>query len=92
MLRFGKTKVANEKSYGTKKNTWNVNVDSVLVTKSVETKTDSMYLIWYLQKVKTPPVLIFLKMSGCVKTFKVKHGDKDKKINWCLSIHMMTNY
>ena len=28
-----------------KKNTWNVNVDSVLVTKSVETKTDSMYLI-----------------------------------------------
>ena len=45
MLRFGKTKVANEKSYGTKKNAWNVNVDSVLVTKSVETKTDSMYLI-----------------------------------------------
>ena len=37
-----------------------------------------MYLIGYLDKVVRPFVLILPKMSGYVKTFKVKDGDEDK--------------
>ena len=33
-----------------------------------------------------PLVLILPKMSGYFKTFKVKDTDKDKTINWCLSV------
>ena len=35
-------------------------------------------MIGYLDKVMRPLVLIMLKMSGYVETFKVKDGDKDK--------------
>ena len=35
-------------------------------------------MIGYLDKVMRPLVLIMPKMSGYVKTFKVKDGDKDK--------------
>ena len=35
-------------------------------------------MIWYLNKVIRPLVLILPKMSGYVMTFKVKDGDKDK--------------
>ena len=34
----------------------------------------------YLDKVIRPLVLILSKMSGYVKTFKVKDGDKNKAI------------
>ena len=76
MLRFEKTKIAKEKFYAAKKaiNIWDVNVTSKLV----KTKTNSKYLIGYLGKVIRPLVLILFKMSGYVKTFKVKDGDKDK--------------
>ena len=37
-----------------------------------------MYLIRYLDKVIRPLVLIMPKMSGYVKAFEVKDGDKDK--------------
>ena len=35
-------------------------------------------MIGYLDKVIRPLFLILPKMSGYVKTFKVKHGDKNK--------------
>ena len=35
-------------------------------------------MIEYLDEAMTPLVLIMPKMSGCVKTNKVKDGDKDK--------------
>ena len=35
-------------------------------------------MIWYLDKVTRQLALIVPKMSGCVKIFKVKDGDKDK--------------
>ena len=35
-------------------------------------------MIGYLDKAIRPLVLIMPKMSGYVKTFKVKEGDKDK--------------
>ena len=35
-------------------------------------------MIGYSDEVRQPLVLILPKMSGYVKTFKVKNGDKDK--------------
>ena len=69
------------KFYGAKKpiNIWDVNVDNTVISKLVETKTNSKYLIGYLDKVIRPLVLVLPKMSGYVKTFKVKDGDNDKK-------------
>ena len=42
MSRFGKTKVANEEFYGAKKliKVWNVNVDNIVVLKSINAKTN----------------------------------------------------
>ena len=37
---------------------WNVNVDNTVISKLVETKTDSKYLIRYLDKDIRPLVLI----------------------------------
>ena len=53
MLRFSKTKVAKETFYGAEKpiNSWDVNVDNIVISKLVETKTNSKYLIRYLYKV-----------------------------------------
>ena len=36
-------------------------------------------MIEHLDKAIRPLVLLMSKMSGCVKTFKVKNEDKDKK-------------
>ena len=49
-----------------------VNIDNIVISKLVETKTNSQYLIGYLDKVIRPLVLIMPKMSGYVQTFKVK--------------------
>ena len=80
MLRFGKTKIAKEKFYAAKKpiKIWDVNVENIVISKLVKTKTNSKYCIGYLDKTMRPLVLIMPKMSGYVKTFKVKEGDKDK--------------
>ena len=55
-----------------------VNADSKANSKLVETKTNSNYLIGYLDKVIIALVLILSKMSGYIKTFKVKDVDKNK--------------
>ena len=80
MLRFGKANVAKEKNYGTNKpiNIWDVNVDNIVISKIVETKANSKYFIGFLDKVIRLVVLILPKMSGYVKTFNVKDGDKYK--------------
>ena len=44
-------------------------------------------MIGYLDKAIRPIVLIMLKMSGYVKTFKVKNGDNDEN-NKLLSVHV----
>ena len=51
---------------------WNVNIDNVVISKLVKAETDSKDLIGYLDKAMRPLVLIMPKMSGYVKTFKVK--------------------
>ena len=58
-----------------------VNVDNIVISKLTEIKTNSKYLIRYSDKAMRPLVLIMPKMSGYVKTFKVKGGDKDKNNN-----------
>ena len=80
-MRFGETKVAKENFYSAKKpiKIWDVNVDNIVISKLIKTKTNSKYLIGIkFDKAIRPLVLIMPKMSGYVKTFKVKDGDKDK--------------
>ena len=81
MVRFGEKEIAKEKFYAAKKpiKIWDVNVDNIVISKLVKTKTNSKYLIGIkFDKAIRPLVLIMPKMSGYVKTFKVKDGDKDK--------------
>ena len=49
MLRFGGTRVAKEKFHGAKEITkvWDVNVDNIIISKLVETKTKWKYLLEY---------------------------------------------
>ena len=82
MLRFGETKIAKEKKVHAVKKTINicdVNVDNIVISKLVKSKINFNYLIGYLDKVLRALVLIMPKLSGYVKTFKVKDEDKDKK-------------
>ena len=90
MLKFGEKKVTKETFYAAKKpiKIWDVNVDNIVVSKLIETKTNSKYLIGIkFDKAIRPLVLIMPKMSGYVKTFKVKDGDKDKN-NKLMSFHI----
>ena len=52
-----------------------VSVDNIAISKLVKTKTNSKYLIGYLDKTIRPLNLIMRKMSEYVKTFKVKEGN-----------------
>ena len=72
--------VAKEMFYAAKKPTkiWDVNVDNIAISKLVKTKANSNHCNGYLDKAIRPLVLVMPKMSGYVKTFKVKEGDKDK--------------
>ena len=63
-----------------------VNVYNIVISKLVETKNNSKYLIGYLDEVIRPLVFILPKMSGYVKTFKDKGRDKNKNNNWYLRI------
>ena len=84
MLRFGETKVTKEKFYAAKKTKriWGVNVHNIVISKLVKAKSNSKYLIGYLDKAIRPLVLIMLKIIGYFKAFKVE----DKNVNSCLSI------
>ena len=56
-----------------------VNVDNIVISKLIETNTNSKcFIVIKFDKVIKPLVLIMPKMSGYVKTFKVKDGDKHK--------------
>ena len=65
-----------EKFYAAKKpiTIWDVNVDNMVMSKLIETKTNSKHFIGYLDEVIRPLVLMIPKMSGYVKTFKVKEN------------------
>ena len=74
MLRFDWT-IEQKKNFMVQKNPniWDVNVNNIVISKLIETKTNSKYLIGYLDKVIKPLVLILLKISGHVKNrLKIK--------------------
>ena len=75
MLRFGATKVTKEKFYAAKTpmKIWDVNTDNKVISKLVQTKTYSKYLVGYLDKDIRPLVLVMPKTSGYVKTVKVEN-------------------
>ena len=55
---------------------WDANVDNIVISILIETKTNSTYLNGIkFDKAIRPLVLIMSKMSGYVKKFKVKEGD-----------------
>ena len=59
-----------------------VNVDNLVISKLVKTKTNSKYLIGHLDKAIRPLLLIMPQMSEYVKAFKDKDRDKNvKRIN-----------
>ena len=73
-------KSSNIMFYGTKKPTKNrdVDVNNMVTPKLIEKKTNSKNFIGSLGTCIRPLVLILPKISGYVKKFKVKEGDKDK--------------
>ena len=85
MVRFGEKEIAKEKFYAAKKpiKIWDVNVDNIVISKLVKTKTNSKYLIGIkFDKAIRPLVLIMPKMSGYVKIFKFKEED-NKLMSFC---------
>ena len=56
---------------------WKVNVDNIVISKLVKTKTYSKYLIGHLNKTIRPSVLQMPKVSGYVKHSK----SKDERMN-----------
>ena len=91
-MKFGKSQIAKETFYAAKNpiKIWDVNVDNIVISKLIKTKTNSEYLIGYLDKDKRPLVLIMPKMGGYVKTLKAEVKTKklmsfcidDKKLLW----------
>ena len=77
MVRFGEKEIPKEKFYAAKRpiEICDVNVDNTVILKLVKTKTNSWYLIEYLDKDIRPSILIKPKISGYFKTFKVKEGN-----------------
>ena len=86
MVRFGEKEIAKEKFYAAKKTikTWDVNDENIVISKLIETKINFKYLTGInFDKTIRPLVLTIPKMSGYVKTFKVKEGD-----NKLMSFHI----
>ena len=75
MFRFGETKVTKKIFYAAKKpmKIWDVYVNNIVISKLIETKDNSKYLIAYLDKTIRPLILIMPKISGYVKIFKDKN-------------------
>ena len=86
-MRFGETKKVKEKFYCAKipRNIWDVNVDNIVISKLVKTKTNSKYLNGYLDKVIRTLVFILSKIVDMLRHLKIKPEIKIKTINYCLS-------
>ena len=83
MLRFGETKLTKEKLYTANKptNMWDVNVDDIVISKLIEKKANSKYLVGYLDKAIRPIVLIRPKSVDMLRHLKLKIEIKIKTIN-----------
>ena len=85
MLRFGETKISKEKFYSAKKKKtikiWDVNIDNIVISTLIKTKTSSTYLIGYLDKVIRSVVLVMPKKVDMLGHLKLKMEIKIKTIN-----------
>ena len=74
MVKFGNAEIAKKHFMLQKRpiKIWDANVDNIVISKLVKTKTNSKYLIGYSDKVIRALILIMPKMSGYVKTFQVE--------------------
>ena len=65
--------IAKEKFYAAIKGIkiWDASVDNIVISKLIETKTNSKYFVGYWDKVIRPLVLIMPKMSEYVEIIKV---------------------
>ena len=77
MVKFGEIEKAKDRFYAAKRpiKTWDVNVDNIVISKLVKTKTNSKYLIGYLHETIRALILKMPKMTGYVMTFKVEEGN-----------------
>ena len=93
-MRFGEREITNDKFYAPKNlvKLWDFNVDNIVISKLVKANTNSKDLIGCSDNDVRLLVLIMPKMSGHVKTFKVKQIDEDKKIYLWLFVQMMKSY
>ena len=82
MVKFGKIKIAKGKFYAAKRPTkiWDVNVNNIVISKLAKTKTNSKYLIGYLNK--------DIRRVDMLRNLKVKI----ESISYYLSVQMMRNY
>ena len=83
MVRFWENETAN--CYAAKSiKIWDVNIDYINISKLIETKPYAKYLVGIkFGKAIRPLVLVIPKISGFVKTFKVKEGN-NKLISFCI--------
>ena len=65
---------------------WDVNIDNIVISTLIKTKTSSTYLIGYLDKVIRSVVLVMLKKVDMLGHLKLKMEIKIKAINWHLSV------
>ena len=77
MVRSRDREIAKEKFNAAKRpiKICDVSIDNIVISKLVKTKTNSKYLIGYLDKTITPLFLIMPRMSGYIGTFKIKEGN-----------------
>ena len=77
MVKSGEREIAKVRFYAAKRpiKTWDVNVGNIVISKLVKTKTNSKYLIGYLDETIRALILKMPKMTGYVMTFKVEEGN-----------------
>ena len=77
MVKSGGREIAKVRFYAAKRpiKTWDVNVGNIVISKLVKTKTNSKYLIGYLDETIRALILKMPKMTGYVMTFKVEEGN-----------------
>ena len=69
-------------------NIWDVNADNIVISKLFKTKTNSKYLIGYLDKVIKQLVLICLKWEDMLRYLKLKMKIKKKNnkfMSFCIN-------
>ena len=74
MMRFGEKEITKETFYAAKRpmKIQDVNVDNMVILRLFKTKTNSKYLIGFLDKAIITLVLIMPEMIGYVKIFNIK--------------------